>query len=485
MNNHFITLYIYKNSYVDSITKKIKVYNNPVITTNISSTTICPGSSVSLTASGATSYNWSNGANNAQISVSPTANTIYKVVGNSNGCTSDSVAVSISLKTKPTVTINATSLSICIGETVTLTASGATSYIWRDGSTSNSILVSPTVSSTYKVIGILDGCSSDSVEIKIDVKPKPTVSINPTNTTICAGQSVTLTANGASSYAWSTGQSGNSIVVSPSVNSTYKVLGIANNCKSDSATATVNITTTNPTVSITKSPNVSTICEGDSVTLTASGANNYTWSTGANTAVIKVKPTVNTNYIVTGSLTGCTSLSGQANTSINVNPKPTIGAITRGGWDTIYVSPANGVSYQWFFNTNPTAIATTSVPYYFATQEGNYKVQVTDNNACKSNKSSEFGFVLSAIKNNATSIKLNIYPNPNQGTFKIELNANKHTIYQVKLHTITGSEVWSDKFEVYKGLNSKSVEIQNLSKGIYLLNLNNEDGIATYQLLVQ
>ncbi|MBX7260946.1 MAG: T9SS type A sorting domain-containing protein, partial [Chitinophagales bacterium] len=107
------------------------------------------------------------------------------------------------------------------------------------------------------------------------------------------------------------------------------------------------------------------------------------------------------------------------------------------------------------------------------------------NKGCKSDKSLDFGFVLSAIKNNATSIKLNIYPNPNQGTFKIELNANKHSIYQVKLHTITGSEVWSDKFEVFKGLNSKSVEIKNLSKGIYLLNLNNEDGIATYQLLVQ
>ena len=55
----------------------------------------------------------------------------------------------------------------------------------------------------------------------------------------------------------------------------------------------------------------------------------------------------------------------------------------------------------------------------------------------------------------------------------------------MKLHTITGSEVWSDKFEVFKGMNSKSVEIKNLSKGIYLLNLNNEDGVATYQLLVQ
>ena len=305
---YFITLYIYKNSYIDSITKKVKVYNIPVITTNISSSTICPGSSVTLSASGASTYNWSNGANNAQISVSPTVNTVYKVVGKSNGCISDSVAVSIFLKTKPTVSINASSLSICVGETDTLTASGATSYIWRDGSTSNSIVVNPTVTSSYKVIGILNGCSSDSVEIQITVKPKPIVSISPTNTTICAGQSVTLTASGASSYVWSTGQSGNTIVVNPSVNSTYKVLGITNNCSSDSATAIVNITTTNPTVSITKSPNVSTICEGDSVTLTASGANNYTWSTGANTAVIKVKPTVNTNYIVTGSLTGCSSL---------------------------------------------------------------------------------------------------------------------------------------------------------------------------------
>ncbi|HNJ10763.1 MAG TPA: M43 family zinc metalloprotease [Chitinophagales bacterium] len=384
---------------------------------------------------------------------------------------------------------------ICIGESITLnntTPELIDSLRWNISggnpftSNNSNLSVQYGSSGNYNIqLTVFKNNSSSTITKTIKVNSKPTVSISPANTTICVGQSVTLIASGASSYAWSTGQSGNTIVVNPSVNSTYKVLGIANNCTSDSAIAIVNITTTNPTVSITKSPNVSTICEGDSVTLTASGANNYTWSTGANTAVIKVKPTVNTNYIVTGSLTGCSSLSGQANTSINVNPKPTIGEITRGGWDTIYVSPANGVSYQWYFNNNTTAIATTSVPYYFATQEGNYKVQVSDNKGCKSDKSLDFGFVLSAIKNNATSIKLNIYPNPNQGTFKIELSANKHSIYQVKLHTITGSEVWSDKFEVFKGLNSKSVEIKNLSKGIYLLNLNNEDGIATYQLLVQ
>jgi hypothetical protein len=302
-----------------------------------------------------------------------------------------------------------------------------------------------------------------------------------------SGQSVSLTASGASTYGWSNAQTGTSISVSPTANTTYKVAGTGSNgCTSDSVSATVNITTSNPTVTITKSPNVNVICEGDSITLTASGANIYTWTTGQNIASIKVAPAVQTSYGVVGSLTGCPTFKDSIGTTINVNPRPSMGMITSGGWDTIFVNPATGTSYLWYLNTNTSPIATTTVPYYFATQNGNYTVQIVDANNCKSIKTNPpFSVTLTGIRNNATEIGLKIFPNPNHGIFTIELNSQKYTEYNMNVYNVTGRQIYMENFVVNKGYNTKTISIPNIEKGIYFLNLKNEDGIATYQLLIQ
>lgn len=480
-----IKLTVYKGTFSSSIIKNVQVSNKPVVSVTPNSSNVCPNTNTTLVASGATSYNWSTGQTGSSINVAPNTNTNYKVIGTTNGCKSDSAMATITVKPKPSISINATKTSICPGESVVITASGASSYNWNNGKSGASITETPTSTTTYKVVGVVDGCKSDSTSITITVKPKPTVTVNPASSTICNGQSVTLTASGATTYNWSTGESGSSIVVSPTSNSSYKVMGILSDCKSDSATATVTITNTNPTVTITKNPNKTTICEGESLVLTASGANNYTWSSGQNTNSITVTPTATTTYSVVGSLNGCPSLNDSDSVIITVNSKPTVGTIVRGGWDTIYVTPANGSSYNWYFNNSSSILAITTVPYYFATQNGNYAVQVVDSNNCKSNKSTNYAFLVSAIKNNAASIKLSIYPNPNFGSFFIELNATKHTTYQMKMVSASGAEVINETFEVQKGFNRKSVADSRISKDIYFLSLTNEDGVATFQILVQ
>ncbi|HXP52041.1 MAG TPA: choice-of-anchor tandem repeat GloVer-containing protein, partial [Bacteroidia bacterium] len=65
------------------------VPRGPKISLTSSSNTICPGSSATLTASGAVSYVWSNGATTSSVNVSPTDTTIYTVIGTgTNGCAS-------------------------------------------------------------------------------------------------------------------------------------------------------------------------------------------------------------------------------------------------------------------------------------------------------------------------------------------------------------------------------------------------------------
>src|SRR4029078_1864256 len=110
---------------------------------------ICAGGSSTLTARGATSYQWSTGQTTASITVSPSSTTTYSVTGtNASGC-SGVASVTVSVNALPNVTASASSASICPGGSSTLTASGATSYQWSTGATTASITVSPSSATTY------------------------------------------------------------------------------------------------------------------------------------------------------------------------------------------------------------------------------------------------------------------------------------------------------------------------------------------------
>ena len=114
------------------------------ITVNASASqgTICAGGSTTLTASGATSYTWNpGGLTGSSVTVSPSSNTTYTVTGTSAGCTG-SANVSVNVNPNPVVSINPPRF-ICAGASATLTASGATTYLWSNGATTASISVSP------------------------------------------------------------------------------------------------------------------------------------------------------------------------------------------------------------------------------------------------------------------------------------------------------------------------------------------------------
>jgi hypothetical protein len=120
---------------------------------------------------------------------------------------------------------------------------------------------------------------------------------------VCAGSNVTLTINGITNFSWSTGATSSSIVVSPTITTNYFVTGSAPTCLTPN-TAGVAI------VSVSALPTVTTnsvfICPGNTATIAASGANTYSWSTGASTSSITLSPTITTNYTVTGySAQGC------------------------------------------------------------------------------------------------------------------------------------------------------------------------------------
>ena len=195
---------------------------NPVPTANAGSdVTICEGSTTQLSASGADSYSWSptTGLSNPSVNdpiASPSTTTTYTVTAtNSYGCPdTDQVTVNV---IPYAVSVN-NDTTICSTDVISLTASGAVSYVWSTSETTPSISVSPTTQTTYTVVATDSyGCiSTDSVVVSVNALP--TVSINNgVNPEICIGDSTDLAVTGAVSYTWSTGYNSQKYVVSKAV----------------------------------------------------------------------------------------------------------------------------------------------------------------------------------------------------------------------------------------------------------------------------
>ena len=256
----------------------------------------------------------------------------------------------------PTITLTPANPTICSGSSTILTASGANTYTWNTGSNTASISVSPSSTTVYTVTGSNGACVSSPKTTTITVTTAPVVTLTPANTTICSGNSTTLTANGASTYTWNTGSNAASISVSPSSTTVYTVTGSNGSCQSVPKTTTITVTAA-PVVTLTSAN--TDICSGSSTTLTASGANTYTWSTGSNATSISVSPGSTTVYTVTGSNAACQS--APKTTTINVTAVPVVTLtsantnICSGSSTTLTASGAN--TYTWNTGSNATSIS--------------------------------------------------------------------------------------------------------------------------------
>ncbi|MFN6037513.1 MAG: VPS10 domain-containing protein, partial [Bacteroidota bacterium] len=274
------------------------------------STTICSGNSATLAVTGASTYSWNTGATTATLNVSPASTTVYTVTGTTNGCTSTATST-VTVNTTPTVT--ASSQTMCIGGSATLSASGANTYTWSNGATTSTITVNPTSTTNYTVTGTNNNCSS-SLTLTVTVVNQPTVTVN--SATSCAGSPVTLNATGANTYIWSGGQTTSTIIVTPSVTTTYSVTGNVGVGCSGNATATVTINAL-PGVSASSNAPNNTICSGNSVVLTGAGATTYVWSGGVNDG-LAFSPISTQTYTLTG--TDANGCSNTATITVTVNP---------------------------------------------------------------------------------------------------------------------------------------------------------------------
>ena len=151
------------------------------------------------------------------------------VVTNGSGCSDTSFVEVVTTSPPPTAIITPANPSICNGDTVTLTASGGSSYLWNTLDTTLSITVTPSATIIYTVT-VSNGSCQDVASVTVTVNSPPVASISGI-TAVCSGQSGVLTASGKGAYQWSTGATDTSIIVSPLTDITY-YLTVTNSCGS-------------------------------------------------------------------------------------------------------------------------------------------------------------------------------------------------------------------------------------------------------------
>jgi gliding motility-associated-like protein len=398
-------------------TTAVTVNPTPLAPTAGSNSPICAGQNLNLTASniaGAT-YAWTgpNGFSNPTQNPTITGATIaatgtYSVTATVNGCTGPAGTTAVTVNPIPAAPTAGSNSAICAGQNLNLTASniaGAT-YAWTgpngfSNPTQNPTITGATIAAagTYSVTATVNGCTGPAGTTAVTVNPIPTAPTAGSNSAICAGQNLNLTASNiaGATYAW-TGPNGfTNPTQNPTITGattaaagTYSVTATVNGCTGSAGTTSV---TVNPIPAAPTAGSNSAICAGQNLNLTASNITGatYAWTgpngfsnptqnptiTGATTAATGT-------YSVTATVNGCTGPAGT--TAVTVNPipaAPTAGsnsAICAGQNLNLTASTISGATYAWTGPngfTNPTQNPTITGATTAAT--GTYSVTATVN----------------------------------------------------------------------------------------------------------
>jgi len=333
----------------------------------------CNGSA-SLTANGGSSYLWSTGETTDTIQTTTNGN--YTVtVTNSGGCTA-TASGSVSIPAQPQVQVSGPA-ALCSGNMATLQASsGFASYLWSNGATGSSIMVSQ--SGSYSVTATdAAGCTATDA-ISTSFFPLPVADINGP-TSFCTGSSVDLSIVGNyASIAWGTGANTPTITASQPGDYTVTVTDAQGCTATDSQTLAVS-TSLSPAIVQTVAA-----CNGTAMLDAGTGFNSYAWSNGATTPSISVSQSG--TYSVTVSDAAAGGCMGAASTNVAL-PVPPVAGITGPtaacAGVSVNLTVGSGFnSYSW--NTGG---ATASIA---VSQPGNYAVTVTDAAGCTATASQQF-----------------------------------------------------------------------------------------------
>ena len=461
-------------NFLDNVTFSISEFSvnaPPTPTISITQGTnvlLCPGSTISISlGSGAGQALWSNGATGTVLSISSPTISTYSVVAQQN-CNVGTASISV---TNMSITATGPTASLCEGSQATLNVTGnALSYSWTPVNLTgtNVSITTSTGITVYTVVGTSNANCITTQTVGVNVLSLPTVTISGSNT-VCAGSALTLTANGASSYTWSSGSFGNTVSVLP--------LTTVMVCIGEDAFGCVNTDTITilpiPLPTLTAIGSQSVICLGGTVTLIATGATTYTWSNAVVNNTTTVSPTSTSVYTVTGEdITTCTNTT---TISVLVNPLPNVIISSSRSvaclGERAIISVSGAANYLW--NNGITSTSIQIIP----TANVSFTITGTDLNSCS--KTATYTQIFSqcvGIEKELIS-ELEVFPNPNNGSFTIKTKSPLQVTIQNELGQLIKS------VELDNG-NNLELKIENMPKGIYFIRLETEGYLRNYKVVV-
>jgi hypothetical protein len=382
----------------------------------------------------------------------------------------DKKVTPITVVAQPTVMVSPASSTVCTGATATLTASGATTYAWQGGQSAASATYAPSSNSTYSVTGT-NACGTATASANVAVTAVAIINAASSSTAICAGQSSTLTVNGATTYTWApsatlSSANGGSVVATPAATTIYTITGVSS-CGTATTTVTQNVTAA-PSVSVSAS--TTSVCSGGAATFTASGATTYSWMpTGTTNSTLTVNPTTSTTYTVMGTTAGC---AGTKTVALAVTPNPTISVSSSSmtvcsGSSATLTATGNGTGYLWNTGAFTPVIVVTPT-----TTPTTYSVG-TANGSCIGTASISISVITCTTTgiDELSGFSINVYPNPNTGVLNIAMSSDLANHASVQIFDALGKLVISQNLSSEQNM----VNTSALSNGVYIFKVMSAD----------
>ena len=349
---------------------------SPSVTISVPTLTACAGNTVAVSAvSNSGNYSWNNPAGATTASVVLTANTTTTgIVTTTNSCGTKTDSYTLTVIQQPTVSISPSAVSLCTGQSATVTANAntAVTYTWSGTGVNglNTNTVSLNIAGVYTVVAS-NICNTSTAQVNVVVNSAASLTISSTNTLLCGSNTATLSGGTTGTYVWSSGTSTTSILPI-TTGGVYTATVTTPTCGSATASITV-LSLPTPTLSVNS--NSVSICVGQSAILTAtSNTMPYQWSTGATTNTISVNSPTSTPVTYTvGVSNACGSASASVVVSSATLPNLSINTpsltLCAGSTETLTLSGSTG-TYAWSVGTS----TTTSLPI---TTGGVYSATVT------------------------------------------------------------------------------------------------------------
>jgi Secretion system C-terminal sorting domain len=458
----------------------IQFHSAPVVTASVNNASVCSGTSVALTGSGAATYTWTPGnLSGTTVNVSPATTTTYTVVGLSSFGCADTANVAVNVLARPTVVASSNVSSVCNGNAASLTSSGAATYNWQPiNANGASVSVTPSSATTYTVTGTAANGCTNTATVAVSVQATPTVTATAANTTICSGNSTILSGTGATNYTWFPGLiTGQTPTVTPSATTTYTLVGIGSNGCSSSATVAITVNAS-PVVAISGD---NEICAGETVTLNVGGADTYFWSHDSSTSVTQIlMPSVTTTYSVSGTaLNGCTDSAAfvvtvNQNPTVTFAPTQTVFCLSdpilavNGGNPSNGVYSGSGIS-NGNFNPSAAGVGTHYVLYTYA-----------DANGCSDTAGASLQVDICtgiAAQENILN-DVSVYPNPVNDKLQIRTT---ETMQRLVIYNSLGQTVHVSQPQTV----NTEVDMNNFESGVYYVTVYFENESKSVNVIKQ